>query len=187
MWWVRRYERMIPPATAVQKQGCFRKSEEDAVLDGDLSKVKTLFAPCWFQLSVQNVLQYDQARPEASAVHQHLLAPAERFLHLQSNNMKSRPAANRPWQILSFEILFGTAVVPSNGGMERGKTVVIIMYVECLHVLDDSDTSACHRRHQFYLVTALRPNSYDCSAEWTLLIVIYLSGGIMLSMEITEE
>lgn len=56
-----------------------------------------------------------------------------------------------------------------------------VMYAECLHVLDDSNTSACHKRHQFYLVTALWGNPYDCSAVRTLLIVIYLSGVIMLS------
>lgn len=68
-------------------------------------------------------------------------------------------------------------------GTERGKPAVSVMYAECLHVLDDSDTSACHRRHQFYLVTVLPGNPYDCSAVRTLLIVIYLSGVIMLSGE----
>lgn len=66
---------------------------------------------------------------------------------------------------------------------QRGKPAVSVMYAECLHVLDDSDTSACHRRHQFYLVTVLPGNPYDCSAVRTLLIVIYLSGVIMLSGE----
>lgn len=69
------------------------------------------------------------------------------------------------------------------GRRGRGKPAVSVMYAECLHVLDDSDTSACHRRHQFYLVTALPGNPYDCSAVRTLLIVIYLSGVIMLSGE----
>lgn len=35
---------MIPPAIATQKQGCVWKSDEDAVLDGDVSKVR-LFLP----------------------------------------------------------------------------------------------------------------------------------------------
>lgn len=69
------------------------------------------------------------------------------------------------------------------GRRGRGKPAVSVMYAECLHVLDDSDTSACHRRHQLYLVNALPGNPYDCSAVRTLLIVIYLSGVIMLSGE----
>lgn len=68
-------------------------------------------------------------------------------------------------------------------GTERGKPAVSVMYAECLHILDDSDTGACHRRHQFCLVTVLLGNPYDCSAVRTLLIVIYLSGVIMLSGE----
>lgn len=58
-------------------------------------------------------------------------------------------------------------MVPSNRGeggeVERGPAVVGIMYAECLHILDDSNTSACHRRHQFYLVTALRANPYEAA------------------------
>lgn len=73
------------------------------------------------------------------------------------------------------------------GGVGGTKPVVSIMYAECLHILDDSNTSACHRRHQFYLVTALRANPYDGSAVRTLLIVIYLRGVIMLSGEMTKE
>lgn len=77
----------------------------------------------------------------------------------------------------------GRGAAAGASGTERGKPAVSVMYAECLHVLDDSDTSACHRRHQFYLVTALPGNPYDCSAVRTLLIVIYLSGVIMLSGE----
>lgn len=71
--------------------------------------------------------------------------------------------------------------------MEGGGGIVSIMYAECLHILDDSNTSACHRRHQFYLVTALQANPYDGRAVRTLLIVIYLRGVIMLTREMTEE
>lgn len=42
-------------------------------------------------------------------------------LHLQSSSIKSRPAANRPWQILSFWIPFGTAVVLSKKENEMGR------------------------------------------------------------------
>lgn len=58
-------------------------------------------------------------------------------------------------------------MVPSNRGeggeVEGGQAVVSIMYAECVHILDDSNTSACHRRHQFYLVTALRANPYEAA------------------------
>lgn len=49
------------------------------------------------------------------------LGSCSQSFHLQSNSIKSRPAANKPWQILSFEIHFGTAVVPSKRGDREGE------------------------------------------------------------------
>lgn len=166
------------------KRVCVEESEKDVVFRGDSEGAKTVFYPYQFQLSVcSNCASvppgqaWGKCCPPA-ALCSHRLSQS---LHLQSNSIKSRPAANKPWQILSFGIHFGTAVVPSKRGDGEGGSQQSVMYAECLHVLDDSDTSACHRRHQFYLVTALRGNPYDCSAVRTLLIVIYLSGVIMLS------
>lgn len=183
MWW-RGYERTSTSLCYTKTRVCWR------ITQGCCSKGEdgeTVLTPYLFQLfigskcvSVSSGHTWGKRCPPAA------LGSRSQSLHLQSNSIKSRPAANKPWQILSFEIHFGTAVVPSKrrlGGAERGKPAVGVMYAECLHVLDDSDTNACHRRHQFYLVTALQGNPYDCSAVRTLLIVIYLSGVIMLSRE----
>lgn len=137
------------------------------------TKKKKVFNPHRFQFSVDSkwvLVIPGRARgkfcPPAALGSRRL----SRSLHVQSNSIKSRPAANKPWQILSFGIHFGTAVVPSKRGGWRGGSQQSVMYAECLHVLDDSNTGACHRRHQFYLVTALRGDPYDCSAVRTLLI-----------------
>lgn len=91
-------------------------------------KLKLFSPPYRFQLRVcskRAPLPPGQARgkccpPAALGSHR----PSQ-SLHLQSNSIKSRPAANKPWQILSFGIHFGTAVVPSKrGDGERGKPAV---------------------------------------------------------------
>lgn len=150
---------------------------------GDAKKVKTLFNPISFSsLFVQNVLRCHPARPEASVVHQQLSAHADRaslsICRVIASNQGLQQTNPDRYSHLGFTL--GQLWCHPNGGTERGKQQSV-MYAECLHVLDHSNTSACHRRHQFYLVTALRGNPYDCSAVWTLLIVIYLSGVIMLS------
>lgn len=127
--------------------------------------------------------QCHQARPEASAVHQQLLAPAASLSICRVIASNQGLQQTNPDRYSHLRFTLGQLWCHPKGGTERGKPAVSIMYAECLHVLDDSDTSACHRRHQFYLVTALRGNPYDCSAVRTLLIVIYLSGVIMLSRE----
>lgn len=185
IWLKGEYERKIRErfshlAYGTQTRGCVVESEEVVILGG-LKNCFTLHISFSSVCSKCASVPPGQARgkrcPPAALGSRRPSQP----LHLQSNSIKSRPAANKPWQILSFGIHFGTAVVPSKKGGQRGGSQQSVMYAECLHVLDDSNMSACHRRHQFYLVTALRGNPYDCSAVRTLLIVIYLSGVIMQS------
>lgn len=129
------------------------------------------------------MLRCHQARPEASAVHQQLSAPADWASLSICRVIASNQGLQQTNPDRSSHLGFTLGQLwchPKRGG-RRGGSQQSVMYAECLHVLDDSNTSACHRRHQFYLVTALRGNPYDCSAVRTLLIVIYLSGVIMLS------
>lgn len=109
-------------AFVTQTKGCVEKSEEDVVLGGDTTKVKTVFTPYRFQLcskcaSVPQGQAWGKCCPPAALRSRRLI----QSLHLQSNSIKSRPAANKLWQILSFGIHFGTAVVPSKRGDGEGE------------------------------------------------------------------
>lgn len=75
-------------ASVTQTQGCVEESE-DVVSGGDTMK---LFSPLISFSSLSH-----QAGPKASGVHQQLSCRRlSKSLHLQSNSIKSRPAANKP-------------------------------------------------------------------------------------------
>lgn len=113
-----------------------------------------------------------------------------RLLRPPSKSIKSWPTANKPWQISSFEIHFGTAVVPSKpGGVKGGGGAGSSQYNVCRvsahpgwqqHERLSQETSVL-------LSHSTAGQSIRGSALRALLIVIYLGGVIMLSREMTEE
>lgn len=113
-----RYEKIFSPlASVTQTQGCVEESEGGVVLGGNAN-------PYRFQLSVCSKCAWvpqgqagGKCCPPAALGSRRL----SQSLHLQSNSIKSRPAANKSWQILSFGIHFGTAVVPSKRGDGEGE------------------------------------------------------------------
>lgn len=88
----------------------------------DKTKAKTVLTPYQFQLSVfAKCTSVSPSQAWGKCCPPAALGSHSQSLHLQSNSIKSRPAANKPWQILSFEIHFGTAVVPSKRGDREGE------------------------------------------------------------------
>lgn len=186
--WRRGYERTSTSLCYTKTWVCWRITQ-GCCSRGRERKTAKQFSPLisFSSLLLQNVSPCHRAIPEASAVHQQLLAPAAGPSICKVIASNQGPQQTNPDRYSHLRFTLGQLWCHPKGvcvgGRRRGKPAVGVMYAECLHVLDDSDTSACHRRHQFYLVTALQGNPYDCSAVRTLLIVIYLSGVIMLSRE----
>lgn len=114
--------REVWPTSVNQTQGCVEESQEDVILVRDVKKAKTVSNPSRFQLCVCSKcasMSPDQAWGKCCPLA--ALGSCCQSLHLQSNSIKSRPAANKPWQILSFENHFGTAVVPCKRGDREGE------------------------------------------------------------------
>lgn len=70
--------RELPLAFVMPKHGCVEESHKDVVLGGKDTKTAKQFSRLitFSSLLVQNVAPCHRAIPEASAVHQQLLAPA---------------------------------------------------------------------------------------------------------------
>lgn len=112
-------ERCSHLASVTQTPGCVKESVQGVVLGGDNKKVETVLKP--LSVSALFVLKCvsvppGQARGDCCPPAALSSCRLSQSLHLQSNSIKSRPVANKPWQILSFGIHFGTAVVPSKLG-----------------------------------------------------------------------
>lgn len=120
MWLEQGYERAMQPDSVTQKQGCVIM--EDVVLEGDTWRVKTGFTPYRFQFSVcLNVPRCHQARPEASAVHQQLLAPAASLSICRVIASNQGPQQTNPDRYSHLRFTLGQLWChPKGGGGQRG-------------------------------------------------------------------
>lgn len=143
-----------------------------------------------FQISVQNLPGSNQLGPEASADHQLILAPAVGF------SVRGAKASNRGLQQTnpdsSSHLRFTLGQLwchPTRRRVERWRGAGSSQYNVCRVSAHPGWQQHEHlsQKTSVLLSHSTAGQSIWGSAIWTLLIVIYLGGVIMLSREMTEE